>query len=229
MRNLILSASLILTTIILNSCSIFHGGGMSNRNSNSRSGIVRVKQFTNKPTTLMWAHHDPTQRQTLMYVDTLGNIKVLAEQSPDAGISNIANLSANAKLTDKLDAATVLNFQAQLEKLTNRTTSLMITRENLYAIRELCFNNKIVDTQAISLYNSYFSKIVDIVKEDAKIEEAKAKVIQAEVEKAKIELEKLKIETANKKLEEENKKVKTDNKEKSEDKKPVEDAKKTEK
>lgn len=204
----------IVMITTLNSCALFQGGGMTVRNSNKRSGIVRIAQFTDKNTTLTWAHHDPTQRQTLMYVDSLGNIKVLAEQSPDAGISNITGIAGTANVFEELDAEAVLDFQAQLEKLTNRTSSLMITRENLYAIRELYFNNAINSTDILSMYKEYLDKLVEIVKEDSKIEEAKAKIIQLEIEKEKILLEKLKKE-----------KPKDDSAEKTED----EEKKKTEK
>lgn len=199
MKKLITNSMILLTILSLASCCIFEGGGMSRRNSNTRSGIVRVAQFTDKKTTLMWAHHDPTQRQTLMYVDENGQIKILAEQSPDAGVTNTSNISGKAKVNDKVDAEALLAFQAQLEKLTNRTSSLMITRETLYAIRELCFNGTITKTEALSMYEKYLDKLVEIAKEDAKIEEAKAKGLQVEVDKAKVELEKLKLEQTNKK------------------------------
>ena len=195
MKALFKIGGMLLLITVLQGCCVFHGGGMSDRQSNRRSGLVRVSQFTGPNGTLMWAHHDPTQRQTLMYVDGNGRLKVLAEQSPDAGVSNVADISASADVEGKVDAETAIKIQAQLEKLTNRTTSLMITRETLYAIREASFNGQITPAEAILMYNSFLAKLDIIVVQDAKIEEAKAEGLKAEAEKAKAELEKAKLDS----------------------------------
>jgi len=230
-KKIIINSILFVIILIFTSCKVFQGGGMSTRNSNKRSGIARVAQFTDKKTTLMWAHHDPTQRQTLMFVDENGQIKILAEQSPDAGVTNSSDLSGKAKVSDKVDAEALLKFQAQLEKLTNRTSSLMITRETLYTMRELCFNGIITKTELVSMYEKFLEKLVEIVKEDAKIEEAKAKILQAEIEGEKIELEKLKLQLENKKSDEKKKDEKVEEKEgdKNDDKERVKGEKKEKK
>jgi len=175
-------------SLLLSNCA------MNSIHNKKNTGIVRVKQFTDKKSTFMWAHHDATQRQTLMYVDELGNIKIIAEQAPDAGLSKVLDISGNGKITDELDVGAFLNSKAQLEKLTNRTTSLMITRENLYAIRELHFNNAIDNAQVIGMYDKFLDKLADIMKQDVLLEEARAKSMQADADISKVELEKMKLE-----------------------------------
>ena len=180
-------SSLIL--IFITSC----GPAMNVRNTNSRSGITRIKQFTDKKTTLMWAHHDPTQRQSLMYVDENGNIKILAEQSPDAGLSRNLDLTPKAKIDGTVDAELALKIGTELEKLTNRTTSLMMTREALYRIAEMYFNGAIDKGKYELLFKEVIDKSKELLAEEAKLEEQKAKTTQAETEKLKIELEKEKL------------------------------------
>ncbi len=168
------------------------------RNTKKPTGIVRVSQFTGEGTdgsTLIWAHHDPTQRQTLMHIDTDGNVKVLAEQSPDAGVSSMTDIIGKIKIIKEIDLEAILKIESQLEKLTNRTSSLMITREYLYALREFHYNGAINSAEIITLNKQYLDKLVDIVKEDSKIEEAKAKTLQLQLDLEKVLLEKLKIES----------------------------------
>ncbi|AWX44822.1 hypothetical protein HME9304_01827 [Flagellimonas maritima] len=184
---------LALTMLIfLNSCALFQGGGMTHRSFDKATGVTRISQFE-KGGTLTWAHHDATKRQSLMFVDSQGNVKVLAEQSPDAGISKITELLAKGQ-KDSISAELNLSFQNTLEKLTDRTPSLMITRESLYTLRELHFNGALDSVGVKDLYEKYLDKLVEIVKEDSKTVEAKAKVLMLEIEKEKLLAAKNKME-----------------------------------
>ncbi|TPN86975.1 hypothetical protein [Aquimarina algicola] len=182
----------VIVIILILITSVACSPAINVRNTNARSGIMRVKQFTNKPTTLMWAHHDPTQRQTLMYVDENGNIKILAEQSPDAGLSRNLNLTTKAKVEGTIDAEVAIKTAAELEKLTNRTTSLMITRESLYRLAEMYFNGAIDKGKYEILFKEVINQTKELIKEEAKLEEQKANIANTEMEKLKLDLEKSK-------------------------------------
>ncbi len=202
MRTSIYIIALITSVYFFQSCS----PAMNVRNSNKRSGIIRVKQFTDRKTTLMWAHHDPTQRQTLMHVDENGNIKVLAEQSPDAGITRNIEIDPKVKIEGKVDAELLVKTQAELSKLTNRTTSLMITREALYRLSEGYFNGAVDKDKYIELYKEVITQSIKMIEEESKLEAEKAKTAKAEAERVKAEtdLEKEKIKEKTTTKEEEN-------------------------
>lgn len=188
---------MVMSTYFLQSCS----SAMNVRNSNKRSGITRVKQFTKKGT-LLWAHYDPTQRQTLMFIDEKGAVKVLAEQSPDAGLSKSFELDPKVKVEGTVDIELLIKTQAELTKLTNRTTTLMITREALYRLSEAYFNGAVDEVKYLELYKDIINQSKKLIIEETKLEEAKAKTAQAEAEKAKVEAdlekEKLKYTTTKK-------------------------------
>ena len=185
---------IVCTILMLQSCKI----AMNVRNSNKHSGIVRVKQLADScKSTILWAHYDATQRQTLMQADAAtGLLKVLAEQSPDAGLSKKIELDPHVKIDGKVDANLLLKTQTDLEKLTNRTTSLMITREALYRLQEASFNGFIDKNQYFDLYNVVITQASILVKEETGLEEQKAKTAQAEADKAKTELETEKLKTS---------------------------------
>lgn len=202
--------TLMTSVYLLQSCR----PAMNVRHSNKRSGIVRVKQFTDKKTTLMWAHYDPTQRQTLMHVDEEGKIKVLAEQSPDAGLSRNFELNPKVKVEGKVDVEVLIKTQAELAKLTNRTTSLMITREALYRLSEAYFNGAVTTEKYVELYKEIINQSAKLVEQEAKLEAERAKTAQAEADKAKSEadLEKEKLKQTTDKKEDPKKEEKQDGK-----------------
>lgn len=215
MKKLVLFLILIISISILESCK----PAMNVRNSNKRAGITRVKQFTSQKGkrekgTLLWAHYDPTKRQALMFIDTAGNIKILAEQSPDAGLSRSFELSPKVKIEGAVDVEVLIKTQAELAKLTNRTTSLMITREALYRLSEAYFNGAVGTNRFVELYKEIIYQARNLVLEETKLEEAKAKTAQAEAEKARIaaELEKEKMKHLNLKKEEPKKEEKKEDK-----------------
>lgn len=189
---------------------------MNVRHSNKRSGIIRVKQFTEKKTTLMWAHHDPTQRQTLMYVDEDGNIKVLAEQSPDAGLSRVFDAETKAKGLDKVDVDFLFKVQSEINKLTDRSATLMVTREALYRLSEAYFNGAVDQAGFSQLYRAIIEEADELLKSEMELEKLKKEMFEAEtemlktkIEEQKLEIEKLKIEGKVEETKEEEEEVKT--------------------
>lgn len=196
MKTSIYLLTLLISVYFFQSCS----PSMNVRNSNKRAGITRVKQFTEKGT-LLWAHYDPTQRQTLMFIDDKGAVKILAEQSPDAGLSRSLELNPKVKIEGKVDVEVLIKTEAELAKLTNRTTSLMITREALYRLSEAYFNGAVSAEKYIELYKEIIKQTENLITQEARLEEARSKTAESEAEKAKteadLEKEKLKLSKEN--------------------------------
>jgi len=153
----------VIFIVFLSSC-----GALNMKNANKSAGLVRVKQFTDDKGTLLWAHYDPTKRQTIMYINKNSELKILAEQSPDAGFTKIFELIPKFDINDAVTADISLKSQKNLINLTNRTTSIMFAREALYRLSEAGFNGYIDKSEYVVLYKLIINNSLTLMKEEIK-------------------------------------------------------------
>jgi hypothetical protein len=113
--------------------------GIYSSRANGRAGIKKISQFKDGLGTLSWAYYDATKRSSLIYVSEDGIIRVLAENTPDVALSTISNLTAKAKIFEKVDAEATLSTSRTIAELGKRTVSVNLLRDALYRLHELYY------------------------------------------------------------------------------------------
>ncbi len=160
-----------------------------------------LQQITKNNTTLIWTQRQAKDNHTLLSIDSLGNVKVLASQSPEPEFAKTIEPDSTLKIQGKIDINLLLKSQQELAKLNNQSASLLITKEALYRLAEAYFNGLVDSSKYVELYNSVLKQSTDLVATEVELEEAKAETIAAETEKLKIELQKATIELEKLKIE----------------------------
>ncbi len=156
----------LLLLVFITSCSSF-----KNNKAKSKAGIVRVPQFEGSAKgTFLWSHYDATKRGALMYIDKNENIRVLAENPPDAAIQSITQITASANVDGKVYAKLAFETSKSIAQLGKRTAAVNMLRDALYRLNELYYATR--DEKRENL-NILFSKNLGINTDDMKNAEFK--------------------------------------------------------
>lgn len=137
----LLKILLLILTISLYSCGSLKDN-FDHSSSRKEAGIVRIPQFQKGEGTLTWAHYDATKRGSMIYVDKSGNVRILAENPPDAAIQSITEISAKVgeiKGVGSVDAA--LKTQRSIAELGKRTAAVNMMRDALYRLNEMYYSS----------------------------------------------------------------------------------------
>lgn len=132
---------LIGIAIAISSC-----GGLretfNHSSARKKAGIVQIPQYEGEKGTLTWAHYDASKRGSMIYVDKSGNVRILAENPPDAAIQSITEISAKVgeiKGVGSVDAA--LKTQRSIAELGKRTAAVNMMRDALYRLNEMYYSS----------------------------------------------------------------------------------------
>ncbi|MGG8495805.1 hypothetical protein ACQY1Q_05275 [Tenacibaculum sp. TC6] len=167
---------------IFTSCGVFKSSFPTNK-ANGSAGIIKVPTYLDKngktQETFMWSHYDATKRGSLMYLDKKGNIRVLAENPPDAAIQSITNITAKTKINDKVDAELALSASKSIAELGKRTAAVNMLRDALYRLNEMYYatkeardeNREIIKKAIENKNNDFLNKFM--VTEDTAIQSIK--------------------------------------------------------
>ncbi|WP_420399638.1 hypothetical protein [Flagellimonas sp.] len=137
------SLLLILALAVLSSCAGLKSSfDHSYSSARKKAGIVRVPQYKSGQGTLTWAHYDATKRGSMIYVDGNGNVRILAENPPDAAIQSITEISAkvgSVEGVENIEAA--LKTQRSIAELGKRTAAVNMMRDALYRLNEMYYSS----------------------------------------------------------------------------------------
>ncbi|HWZ23238.1 MAG TPA: hypothetical protein VNW06_11325 [Cytophagaceae bacterium] len=186
--------TILFCILLVTSVFGLEGCKSSNTLTNKKPEINTIGQVTRNNTTLLWTNHEPSERYTLLSIDSTGKIKVLAAQSLEPEFLKNIQLDSNVNIQGKTDVTFLLKSQAELAKLNNKSASLLITREALYRLAEAYFNGLVDSSRYAQLYNRILAQSIELASTELDLEEAKAETIVAETEKAKVELQKAQLE-----------------------------------
>lgn len=132
------------------SCSLFKDASFGNNKAKGKAGIVRIPQFVDKNEkgigkdkgTFMWSHYDATKRGSLMFIDKNENIRVLAENPPDAAIQSITSITTSSNVDGKVDASLAFETSKSIAELGKRTAGVNMLRDALYRLNEMYYASK---------------------------------------------------------------------------------------
>jgi hypothetical protein len=162
------------------------------------SNEVSEKKPDNKSqkdkTMIYWKEQKSGERQTLVKVDSSGQVMILAAQPYESDFMKHHFPDSLLKIHGKVDANTFMKNQKEVSAMKNRSISLLVTKEALYRLAEAYFNGAIDSSAYRTLYSEVLLQAIDLVAEETSLEEAKAETIVAETEKLKIELQKAQLE-----------------------------------
>lgn len=91
-----------------------------------------------------------------MYLSENGELRVLAENSPDVAYQTILDIGAKVKVTDEVDAETALKTQRSVAQLGKRTAAVNMLRDALYRINEIYYASQ--DYKKRLIDSALFSK-----------------------------------------------------------------------
>jgi len=116
--------------------------------------------------------YDATRRGAYVLTDSNANVRILAEQSPDAALGVVAEFVGKGSYSG-ISAEASAKVTETIAELGKRTQTVMVLREALYRLNELGLNNTQLSTADIKeLYEKILATATDIAKAD--LEEAKA-------------------------------------------------------
>jgi len=119
-----------------------------------------------------WMDYDATRRGAYVLTDSNANVRILAEQSPDAALGVVAEFVGKGSYSG-ISAEASAKVTETIAELGKRTQTVMVLREALYRLNELGLNNTQLSTADIKeLYEKILATATDIAKAD--LEEAKA-------------------------------------------------------
>lgn len=151
---------LIAFILVISSCGLFRGTANKKINAKANAGIVRMSQFK-KQGTFFWTHFDASKRASITFIDSLGHIKVLAENSPDAAFSKTIELlsKASAKVKDNVDVSAENQYKlvTEVAQLSKRNSTVNVLRDAMYRLSEAQFNGSIKDS---GFYSVLFEKVL---------------------------------------------------------------------
>lgn len=139
--------------MILASCN--QSKGIYSKTAHGKAGISKITQYT-KGGTFLWAHYDASKRSSVMYLSENGELRVLAENSPDVAYQTILDIGAKVKVTDEVDAETALKTQRSVAQLGKRTAAVNMLRDALYRINEIYYASQ--DYKKRLIDSALFSK-----------------------------------------------------------------------
>ena len=127
---------LFLAITIITSCS--DTKKIYSKTAHGKAGISKIAQYT-EGGTFLWAHYDASKRSSVMYLSENGELRVLAENSPDVAYQTILDINAKVKVTDEIDAEAALKTQRSVAQLGKRTAAVNMLRDALYRINEMYY------------------------------------------------------------------------------------------
>lgn len=126
----------LLLFIVITSCN--SSKKIYSKTAHGKAGISKIAQYTDGGT-FLWAHYDASKRSSVMYLSENGELRVLAENSPDVAYQTILDINAKVKVTDEVDAEAALKTQRSVAQLGKRTAAVNMLRDALYRINEMYY------------------------------------------------------------------------------------------
>lgn len=124
------------------------------------AGIVTVPQYKGKKGTLTWAHYNATKRGSMIYVDPEGNVRILAENPPDAAIQSITEISAKVGDIEGVGSVeAALKTQRSIAELGKRTAAVNMMRDALYRLNEMYYSSFDRTNRLLKKREEHFSKL----------------------------------------------------------------------
>ena len=135
-----------------------------------------------------WIDYDATRRGAYLVTSQNPNMRVLAEQSPDAALGVVAEFVAKGSYQG-ISADASAKVTETISELGKRTQTVMVLREALYRLNELGINNaQMTPTDIKELYKKILETTVKIAEADlayANAAPAKAAADRADAEAKK--------------------------------------------
>jgi hypothetical protein len=135
----------IFSSVVVAGCKYFTPS-MNKRNANGKAGIIRAKRLDNG--TFFWTHFDASKRASLVYVTSGGNVRVLAENSPDAAFKSSMDALGKVIATSgssTVSAETKFSLAKDVVELGKRNATVNVLRDALYRLNEVYYNALCLD------------------------------------------------------------------------------------
>lgn len=197
MKTMLLIA-LVVLLLGTGSCRVSNWKDGSAFSKNATASLSRVKLFTVEEMdkdsvihkyvdpTVFWAQFDATKRSSIVAVlpdpknRKLANIKVLAENTPDAAIESISKLTA--KMSHKDFSAEVAGEFARSIAQIKRSSAVENFRTISYRMAEIVSSNGDPDTTVVNLFRQLIRSSVETAQADSKVAEKELEVAFKEAE-----------------------------------------------
>jgi hypothetical protein len=145
MKNTIkIITTLAISALLLSGCSIFQGGGMTHRNANTSSTMIRASRYKNG-NTVFNSFYDASKRSTVIVANDQ-NYTVLAENTPDAIFSKALEIVANADVSNKVNASATIDVAKTAMQLNKKSTTNIFSADALYRLNEMYINTLNIDS-----------------------------------------------------------------------------------
>lgn len=150
--------TLILGMLLLGGCSIFQGGGMTQRSANTSATMIRASRFDDG-NTVFNSFYDASKRSTVIVANDK-NYTVLAENTPDAIFSKALDIVANADVNGNVNASAAIDIAKTAMQLNKKSTTNIFSADALYRLNEMYINTLNIDSisQDNTVKSSAFNK-----------------------------------------------------------------------
>ncbi len=156
--------------------------------------IPEIKSVHPISQNIWMAQNKPGERNTLIRIDSSGQIKIVASQLPAPEFSKNILSDSGIVITGTADLSQLLKWQKEQAALEHKSISTLLSGEALYRISEAYFNGLIDHRKFEELYDKVIAQAATLLEAEIELEEAKAETILAETEKARILLQKAQLE-----------------------------------
>ncbi|HFK5569084.1 TPA: hypothetical protein ACG0AO_000873 [Elizabethkingia meningoseptica] len=142
MKNKILL--IIILPLLVTSCCLFQGGGMTHRNANSSATMIRSSRF-DTGNTVFNSFYDASKRSTVI-VAKENYFAVLAENTPDAITSKALDIIANADVKKDVTASAKISMAQTAIQLNKKSSVNIFSANALYRLNEMYTNTLGIDS-----------------------------------------------------------------------------------
>ena len=138
-------ATVFILLILFCSCANIRGffsPAFNKKSANGSSSLIRGKQLDTSGTFFM-SFYDATKRSSTAFITPQGQLRVLAENNPDAAANRAFDLISSLNLTnskDSLIASNKLSLAKTIAQLTEKSPTDILVRDALYRLNEMYLN-----------------------------------------------------------------------------------------